>query len=73
MFCRAIPSRILSPISPLSVPKDTRLCRGNAFPYPLDTENEDRVLGPEKSGLWRANPARNAGERAAKKQEENTP
>ena len=73
MFGRAITIRILSPVSPLSVPKAARLGRGNAFPYVFDTENEDRVLGPEKSGLRWANPASNAGERAAKKQEENSP
>jgi hypothetical protein len=52
VFGRAIPSSVLSPVSPRSVPKAARLGRGNGIPDPPDTESESTSWEVVFRGTW---------------------
>jgi len=71
VFSRAITSSVLSPISPRSVPKATRLVRGNAFPWGVATETENEswdVVRPGTEGTrWAVAPCGRRGPGVEKK------
>jgi len=71
VFSRAITSSVLSPISPRSVPKGTRLVRGNAFPWGVATETENESWDVVRRGTegtrWAVAPCGRRGPGVEKK------